>query len=179
MVKIIKRLGCPSAWTLALLLAPGGYAAASGVTEAAVKSAYVYNFVQLVDWPARDASGPIRICVLDNSVLAAALGELGGMNVNGRGISVSSASAAAEALDGCHVVVVGRSAQDQAPDVIRELGHTDVLTIGDLPQFARNGGMIGFFSENGRVRIELNINAVKKAGLKVSAKLMEVARLVR
>jgi len=158
-----------------------GYAAGE-ITEFTVKSAYVYNFIQLVDWPARDkgaAAGPIRICVIGGAPLAEALAELTGRQVNGRDIQVSSASAADNGLADYHVVVIGRAAQAQLPGILKKLEGANSLTVGDLPQFARKGGIIGFVNEGSRIKIELNIRAARRGGLKVSAKLMEVARIIK
>lgn len=167
----------------ALFFLPGaGPAAPAGVTEFAVKSAYVYNFIQLVDWPAREsgaAAGPIKICVIGGAALGEALAGLEDREIDGRRIQVSSAAAANASLPEQHIVILGRAAQDQLPEILKRLEGADVLTVGDLPQFARKGGMIGFVTENGRVRLEINLRAARRAGLKVSGKLMEVARVIR
>ena len=178
----IKR--CAGALALAALsFLPGaGSAAPGGVAEFDVKSAYIYNFIQLVDWPAREngaAAGPIKIYVIGGASLGEALAGLKGREIEGRAIQVSSAAAANASLQDQHIVVLGRAAQDQLQDILKRLEGTDVLTVGDLPQFARKGGIIGFVTESGRVRIEINLRAAKRAGLKVSGKLMEVARVIQ
>ncbi|HPG59043.1 MAG TPA: YfiR family protein [Candidatus Wallbacteria bacterium] len=48
-----------------------------------------------------------------------------------------------------------------------------------MPDFARKGGIAGFVIENDRVKIEINVNESKRAGLKIGAKLLEVARLIK
>ena len=75
----IKR--CAGALALAALsFLPGaGSAAPGGVAEFDVKSAYIYNFIQLVDWPAREngaAAGPIKIYVIGGASLGEALAGL-------------------------------------------------------------------------------------------------------
>ena len=57
--------------------------------------------------------------------------------------------------------------------------HAPVLTVGEADRFARRGGMIGFFFEDNRVRLEVNRAAAERAGLRVSSKLLAVARLVK
>jgi hypothetical protein len=175
----IKR--CLGALALAALCSGAGLAAGE-ITEYTVKSAYVYNFIQLVDWPAREtgaAAGPIKICVIDSGPLGEALSGLNNRQVSGRSIHVSSSTSADAGLAYCHIVVIGRPAQDQLPGILKKLEGAHILTVGDIPQFARKGGIIGFVNEEGRVRIELNIRAARQGGLKVSAKLMEVARIIK
>lgn len=162
-----------------LLAQPGRPAAAAEAGEFEVKAAYVYNFIQLTGWPARGAdAGPVKICVAGGGPLAEAVGGLAGRKAGGRVIEVSTA-AAAGILAGCHVAVFSQGARENLPDLLWRLEGSDVLTVGDLPQFARKGGIIGFVMEKGRVRIELNPGSAKRSGLKISARLMEVARLVR
>lgn len=154
-------------------------AAAAEAGEFAVKAAYVYNFIQLTGWPARGAEdGPVKVAVVGGGPLAEAVGGLAGRKAGGRVIEVSTA-AVVGAMAGSHVVVFTQGARESLPDLLWRLEDSDVLTVGDLPQFARKGGIIGFVTEKGRVRIELNPGTAKRAGLKISARLMEVARLVR
>ena len=53
-----------------------------------------------------------------------------------------------------------------------------VLTIGEGEGFVRDGGMIAFVLENHRVRFDINQTAAENAGLKLSSKLLSVARSV-
>jgi hypothetical protein len=53
-----------------------------------------------------------------------------------------------------------------------------VLTVGEGTSFTRAGGMIAFVIENRRVRFEINRTAAENAGLKLSSKLLTVAKLV-
>ena len=55
---------------------------------------------------------------------------------------------------------------------------TSVLTVGDEEGFARRGGVINFLFENDRVRFEINVDAATRARLKISAKLLALAKLV-
>jgi hypothetical protein len=53
-----------------------------------------------------------------------------------------------------------------------------VLTVSEIAGFARSGGMIAFLVEENKVRLEINLDAASEARLKVSSKLIGVARLV-
>ena len=54
-----------------------------------------------------------------------------------------------------------------------------VLTVGDGDGFARGGGMIGLFVEDGRMRFAINPNAAQRAGLRLSSQLLKLARIVK
>jgi hypothetical protein len=52
------------------------------------------------------------------------------------------------------------------------------LIVGDHEQFAHRGGMVNFFKEGSKVRFEVNTAAIEGSGLKISAKLLQVAKIV-
>jgi hypothetical protein len=52
------------------------------------------------------------------------------------------------------------------------------LTVGDADNFAYQGGIVGFYVEAGRIKLEINPDAARAAKLRISAKLLEVARTI-
>lgn len=148
-------------------------------TEAKIKVAYVYNFLKFIEWPEGDgnAAAPARICVVGTDPIRTMLGELSIRTVKERRIQVEQVKDLSD-LNACHLVYVSRSEEAALPQVLRRIEGAPVLSVSDIPEFAHKGGMIGFATEDNRVKIEVNQSLVRHAGLKVSAKLMEIARLV-
>jgi hypothetical protein len=58
------------------------------------------------------------------------------------------------------------------------LDHQPVLIVGDSPEFAQRGGMIGFSTEGSRVRFTVNLAATQAAGLMLQSELLRVAAAV-
>jgi hypothetical protein len=54
-----------------------------------------------------------------------------------------------------------------------------VLTVSDMPDFSRRGGMIQFLLEGNKVRFEINLAAAESAGLTLRSELLRVAKAVR
>jgi hypothetical protein len=52
-----------------------------------------------------------------------------------------------------------------------------VLTVSDTDGFLDAGGMIQFLIENGHVRFAINVDATSRAKLKLSSKLLSLARV--
>jgi len=155
--------------------------ATDGNLESQVKAAYIYNFTQFVYWDKRQGDttiSPIIISVLGNDPVGDLLKNFSEKQAAGRAITVKQSENATRALSDCHLIFIGGSEKQQLPAIFQQLRGTNVLTVSDIPGFARHGGMIGFFIEDGRVKIEIDLNAVNNAGLKVSAKLLEIARIV-
>jgi hypothetical protein len=149
-------------------------------TEATVKVAYVYNFLKFIEWPGEErnaASAPIRICMVGTDPIRTMLGELSIRKIRERQIQVEHIKDL-KALHACHLVYISRSEETALPQVLHQIEGVPVLSVSDIPQFAHKGGMIGFATEDSRVKIEINQSSVRQAGLKVSAKLLEIARIV-
>lgn len=166
------------ALALAFLAATASAAAQDPGLEARVKAAYVYNFLTFVEREKPEPEdAPVRVCVLGDETLLAQLKGLSGRQVRGRPLEVLSGPEAGPP-GSCHLLVIGRSEAARLPEILRTLSGSSVLTVSDIPRFSQSGGMIGFLTEGGRVKIEVNPGAAAAAGLRVSAKLLEVARVV-
>jgi hypothetical protein len=163
-------------------LMPGMGATAGNDLELSVKSAYIYNFLQFIDWQEDDREAmnrPIKICMLGSDPLGDALLELSNRRVKGRSIQVDRHAGETGGLDGYHIIVIGRSVEKMLPDILKQLADANVLTVSDIKDFTRKGGGIGLVTVNGKVKIEINSRVTLQAGLKVSAKLLEVASIVQ
>ena len=164
---------------LLFLFAVAVLPAIAGDLENRVKTAYVYNFTKFIEWPGeKSATEPIRICFIGNDTLRTTVGELKNRQVNGRSIKIVRFSDTGLTAP-CDILYISRSEEHRLPQILERLAGAPVLTVSDIVQFSRRGGMIGFVTENERVKIEVNPRVLRQAGLKASAKLMEVARVTQ
>ena len=77
----------------------------------------------------------------------------------------------------CQILYLSAMTKD-VPRILASVG-PGVLTVGEEgDSFLRNGGVIAFVIENRRVRFEVNQTAAENAGLKLSSRLLRVARSV-
>lgn len=142
--------------------------------ESRVKAAYLYNFLKLVEWPPEAAAGPLVICVAGRNPFGTVLHDLvRGEVVNGRRVE---ARVILEPEPGCHLLFVPDGAAMRA--YLRGASGLPVLTVGESPAFMDEGGMARFYLERGNVRFEINPAATQRARLYVSARLLQLARLV-
>ena len=172
------------ACALTVLLAPASLPAdnSAAALEYKVKAGYLFNFAKFVEWPANafaSTNSPFVIGVLDAGEAAPVLRSLlGGKTINGRLVEVRSVFAESIGKD-LHLLLVTRVA-GKTPEQLSELaGTAPLLIVGETDAFAEHGGMVGFVREEDAIRLTLNLERTTKAGLKVSAKLSSVARLVK
>ena len=73
---------------------------------------------------------------------------------------------------------IGDSATSRIEDSLKALHGQPVLTVGDSSRFCDQGGMIKFLREDNRVRFEIRFDATEHAGLKVSSRVLTLAKTV-
>ena len=81
-------------------------------------------------------------------------------------------------LEGCHVLFLGEGQKKMLPDALASVKGSPVLTVGETERFAQDGGMIGLCLEQNRIRFEINLDSAERAGLRISARLLALAKTV-
>jgi hypothetical protein len=147
--------------------------------EAAVKAAFVYNFAKFTEWPPgrfRSDAEPVTFCVAAASPLREALSVLPGKIVGNRPVRVFALPDNGDA-QACHLLFI----DDNTPARLRQLAETDlngVLTVSDLPNFARSGGEIGLIYAGNQLRFQINLMAAQRRGITFSSKLLRLAEVI-
>lgn len=166
---------------LALGSLPPTLAAQAAPNEAEVKAAFVYNFAKFVEWPdeGQSPAGPIGVGVLGDPHLKATIDEsLRNKTVRGRGFDVRY-FAAPENIVHCHILVVASKDKDSVQRTLHVARNSPTLTIGQLRGFADWGGVIELVLDGNQFRFEINAGSARRSGLKVSSRLLRLARSVK
>ncbi|HEV2489104.1 MAG TPA: YfiR family protein [Candidatus Acidoferrales bacterium] len=172
-------------WAIALALTAGGrpaFAQSDQVGEYDLKAAILYNLVKFVEWPSSaypDSQAPTMLCVLGQDQFSDAL-ELPGyaQKANGRPISIRRLKDEKGIRD-CQVLYIGTSERRAIPQILSRLKESNVLTVGEMSQFAVQGGIIQFTLEDKQVRFQINLDAASRMSLKISSRLLMLAHIVK
>ncbi|MES1180225.1 MAG: YfiR family protein [Verrucomicrobiota bacterium] len=147
-------------------------------TEYQIKAAFLYNFAKFVEWPPQAFAGdqsPIVIGVLGKNVFDDNLEKIiHGKTVNNHPFLFKEFHAVAEATN-CHILFISASEEKRLPKILESLRGASVLTVSETDQFIADGGMIDFVIEDKKIHFQINDEAAKKAGLKISSKLLSLA----
>ncbi|OAI20290.1 hypothetical protein A1507_05115 [Methylomonas koyamae] len=175
----LRRICVAFGWTVLCWCSLPKAQAEDNELEYKVKAAYLYNFTKFITWPAK-TSPTFNICIIGNDPFGHLLDPLETKTVQDKPIKLIRYDSAKQARD-CDIAYFDN------PDQRPEQAMAGVLTVGSLkaaltvssqPFFAESGGMIGFVLNDAKVKLHINLKALKKNGLSVSAKLIEVATLV-
>jgi hypothetical protein len=156
------------------------HAADPTALEKQVKSAFVVNFLQFIDWPATafgKPDDPIIIGVADPNSLGDSLASaIEGKTIRGRKLVIHALDP--KAPGACHVLIAGNLEGADLQALLKAAPASGCLTIGDSEHFAEANGVIRFFVEDRKERFEINLAAAQRAGLQISSKLLKLAKVV-
>lgn len=148
--------------------------------EREVKAVFLFNFVQFIDWPEEAFSGPdapVVIGILGTDPFGRLLDDVvRGETVKGRQLTVERFRRV-EDIKSCHVLFISPSETAMYRHILMTLGGQPTLTVGETENFT-SLGMVRFLTERNRVRLEVNVNRAKAAGLTISSNLLRAARIV-
>src|SRR5258706_5141194 len=182
-----KHLAIGSIARVLLFLAAGWVAVAPDAARAdaakeyQVKAACLLNFAQFIEWPATsfaDSGTPITVGVLGDDPFGQALEQtFQDETVQGRKLVVKR-SRQIEDLKTCHLVFIGSSEKDHLAETMAGLNDAHIVTVSEMRGFASRGGIVNFYIENNKVRLEINADAAQRSGLKISSQLLKRAKIV-
>jgi len=159
-----------------------GMGSAQMMDEYQVKAGFVSSFAGFVEWPSDAFKGPdepIAICVLGQNPFGASLNGLAtGKIVQGRSLTVRQVPNASQA-DGCHILFVSSSEHLRLRAILEHLRDQSVLSIGDTSDFIAEGGIVNLRTEDGKVRIEINSDAAAQRHLRISSRLLQLAKNIK
>jgi hypothetical protein len=150
-------------------------------TEYQVKAAYLFNFLKFVEWPGdpvANTNGRWVIGIVGENPFGNDLAQaVSGKNVQGHMLEVKSFQSG-EDLRACQILFIGDSEKKRVSSILSGLHGASVLTVADTDRFTESGGMIQFVMEDKRVRFGIDVGAASRARLKISSKLLSLAKTV-
>lgn len=167
-----------SLFSLLIPLGFWGYAQDAAPSEYQIKAAFLFNFAKFVEWPTQafaNPQSPIVIGVLGKNVFGDDLERtIRDKKINSHPFEFKQCHALEEATN-CQILFISASEKERLPEILDGLHGKSVLTVSETDGFIKAGGMINFVIENNRVHFQINDEAAKQAGLKISSKLLSLA----
>jgi hypothetical protein len=179
-------------------IVPAASADSTPSREYKLKAAFLYNFIQFVDWPEEkfsDDNGTITIGIIGNDPFRNAFDPIKDKKIEGRAVVIErfesfeklknpaekdkpESDQEIETLTKCHLLFICSSEQKNLKEIIDLLKDHSVLTVADMQGFLESGGIVNFVIEENKVGFEINIAAAKHAKLKIRSQLLRLAKRV-
>ena len=151
-----------------------------GSPESLVKVAYLYNFMKFVEWPPdafKDRLCPINLYVLGADPFGEALSSISDKMVKGRRVRIKRVNRF-DRICGAHILFVSPSEKENLTHTLRAVRNSPILTVSEMDGFARQGGIINFITVKNKIQFEINPDAARLSGLKISSQLLRLATIV-
>ena len=144
-----------------------------------IKAAYLYNFCKYVEWPQgpSQVEGKITVAILGESPIHTSLEKIAARKtIQNKKLHIQEWKSPQD-FEFCHVLFVPKS-HDPAllKAFLQKEKHHSVLLVGEQINFTQKEGIINFFTDNNKIRFEINENAALRRQLKISSKLMQLAK---
>jgi hypothetical protein len=168
-------------WIWLMLGAVSIAAQSLGSAEYHSKATFLSQFPNFIEWPESafaTAKNPFLICVFGDFAFGTSLAEATrGETFHGRKLEVRWVRKITE-VRVCQILFVSQSEAGRYAPVLAAAGKGQILTVGETPDFLEAGGAVGFSFEQEALRFEVNLAAASGAGLKMSSRLLALARRV-
>jgi hypothetical protein len=174
--------------------------------EYQLKAAFLYNFMKFIEWPQtagvdgdKDSQkkNPITLCIIGNDFFGRHLDDLTKKEVKERPIRIVRLEGfesyqkthpdatvqqyfqeQKQTIESCHLLFISQSEEKLMGDLVTFIDAMQILTVSDISDFARKGGVIEFVMEGNKIRFEVNIASADRKKLKISSQLLQLAREV-
>lgn len=156
------------------------HAATPSFSAEKIKAAYTFQFTRFTTWPSKISSvdNPFTICMLGNESIAKELESLNQYKTGGRSIRVIYPKNVLN-TEGCKILYIAETESKKLKNIIHVLHNKPVLTVSSIPNFASQGGIIGLILYKNKIHLEINLVSAQRADIKFSAKLLEIASVIK
>jgi hypothetical protein len=154
---------------------------AQRATEVELKAAFLLNFAKFTDWPpdALPPGAPLKFCIVDHARIAAALAAVAPSTaVSGHALLLERRTMT-DLTAPCHVLFIPGLSERPAAAVVETLKGTTTFSVSDTPAFTRAGGVAYLYIDGDRVRFAINVLAAQRARLKISSRMLGLAKIVK
>lgn len=146
------------------------------------KAVYLFNFLQFIEWPPNtfsDPAAPLVIGIIGLDPFGDLLDQtVRGELINGHPIVVHRFTRP-EDVRGCHLLFIPRSERARITSILSKIDTNTIVTVSEVNGFAEQGGDINFYVEDGKLRFEVNEQAIRNSSIKMSSRLLKLARIVK
>ncbi|MCV6636452.1 YfiR family protein [Candidatus Albibeggiatoa sp. nov. NOAA] len=147
-------------------------------SEYQLKAAFLYNVARMVDWPKADRKKPLVVCLVGKDPFGAALNSIKKKKVKKRPLKFMMDVKISD-ISECNIVFITQDVQDSlTTNILPSIENQHILTVGDVPDFATQGGMVNLLKNGERIAIEINLKAVKASNIVISSRLLTLAKIV-
>jgi hypothetical protein len=144
-----------------------------------LKAVYLFNFSKFVQWENNNSGEEFVIGVYGNDPFGQILDQIAEeKNKSDKQFMINHYDSPEE-IDNCKILFVSGIARSEMLKVLKVTSTKSILTVGDtMDEFCESGGIINFQEKGADKIFEINNSAAKSVMIKISPKLLRLAKIV-
>lgn len=174
MVGLIFKSFCLVA--LSLLVVGTTYAGDQIVDEHKLKAALIHKVAHYTSWKNSSKKIALCLCVDGNRSMYKDFQFLNGKKVKQREMVVKHLTDL-DQLSACDILFISSSSNYGARKLLLRAHDKPILTIGETANFTVLGGIMRLYLKGQRTRFAISPNNANNAGIKISSRLLSVAKI--
>lgn len=144
-----------------------------------MRAGFLYNCALFVAWPSTAFTrDELVIGVVGDHPVSETLEDMGAQTVSGRKVIIAPVRSLDDLRD-FQILFIAGDDPKAVRNVLTKVGGAPILTVGEQADFTAAGGVVRLYTDNGRLRFEINMTHAEGAGLRVSSKMLGLAKIVR
>jgi len=168
-------------WMLLLWIVDTQPVMAQETNGGQIEALFLYNFANFVRWPDQAFKANedvLRMCIFGNAQLGPFLDQVNGTRIRDKRLNVIRTSKLTDIDSGCHILFVSSDKSEYLPQLIHSARNIYVLSVSDVENFARKGGVVSIIRTSDKLAFEINLDTALRNGLLISSDLLSMARIV-
>jgi len=148
-------------------------------TEHELKAGYIINFEKFVHFPNLETSENFVVGIFGTTQIENVLREVAENKVFNDKKWLVVHFSKIEEIKNCHILYISNVNYSQLLKILQQIKGKPILSVGNnIVNFCQLGGMINFTAAGSRKRFEINNKAANKVRLKISSKLLMIAKII-
>ena len=143
--------------------------------EYQIKAKYVLNIPLFTVMPSQKKSDRYyTICLIGDTPLGSILLSSEGKQIKNLPLAIRKVADSGQ-LDSCQVLFIATSERYRLQQLLPVAHQLGIMTISDMRDFTRMGGIVSLVSGNNRITYDLNLVAARSAGISFSTQILKLA----
>lgn len=150
-------------------------------SEKQLRAMFIYNFANLVEWPAKafaKRSDPLKLCVVGDVPFIDYLYPMAGTFIGPREFQITQSNSL-QKTGKCQILFVGDDIRPELLKAFKSGQYIYILSVSEQSGFIENGGIINIVNTVEKLSFDINLDSARKQGLQVSSDLISLARNIR
>jgi hypothetical protein len=146
-----------------------------------IKAAFLLNFAKFMEWPSQvfpDTSSSLTLYILGKDPFDEALKTIEDKIVKKRKLVIKR-TLSVEDIKECHILFICTSEKKKLSEIFTKIKDKPILTVAETNNFCQSGGIVNFIVVKNKIRFEINVDAAKRTGLKISSKLLKLSKIIK